>query len=687
MANSTSPIDQIAEGTGAVAAINENFDAGSNAMTGGRRASTSGLLVWGYYGGRVEGVNVANGTLTLGASTTSYVVMKKSDGVVSFATTTTNWNDSTNYWRLYSVVTGASTVTSYVDERLSSTGLFGGGGGGGGGSFTGGTLTSALNEAPLLTIASSSTPAIGAAAANSISITGTTTITGFDTIASGARRLLVFAGALTLTHNGTSLILPTGSSITTAAGDAAMFVSLGSGNWRCINYMRSSGNALAGAAFSGGTLTGALNEAPQVALASASTVSIGAAAANTVTVSGTTTITAFDSIAAGAIRRVRFLAALTLTHNATSLILPGSSNITTAAGDVAFMESLGTGNWRCITYFKADGTSVVGGGGGGGLTGFNGSLATASPNASVNFAQLLAATASADGGLSISPKGNGPLTMQVPDSTALGGNIRGSRALDLQTSRASAAQVASGADSIAIGQSNTASNTYAIAIGNLNVASNTFSVAIGRSNTSSGNQSATFGSTNTASASNAVGIGAGNNANAASATAIGDSNTADGIYSIALGNYSRSWGSDGVMAFSSGRIGVTGDTTVRSATLSVAVGGVGPVNMRSGNSASKYFLIPDKMSVDFQIRVVARLTTGDTKTWKIEGAAKRVGGTLSLVGTPTVTALFADAAMASASVAVSADNTNKIISLEYTGPASTTSYVNALITQTEVMTP
>jgi hypothetical protein len=50
-----------------------------------------------------------------------------------------------------------------------------------------------------------------------------------------------------------------------------------------------------------------------------------------------------------------FAGALTFTHNATSLILPGAANITTAAGDVAWMESLGSGNWRCLVYMPAAG--------------------------------------------------------------------------------------------------------------------------------------------------------------------------------------------------------------------------------------------------------------------------------------------------------------------------------------------
>lgn len=105
-------------------------------------------------------------------------------------------------------------------------------------------MDKALNEAPIVTLASAATVNIGAAAANTISISGTTTITAFDSIASGAVRVLVFQGALTLTHNATSLILPGAANITTAAGDTATLVSLGSGNWRCLGYERASGDSL-----------------------------------------------------------------------------------------------------------------------------------------------------------------------------------------------------------------------------------------------------------------------------------------------------------------------------------------------------------------------------------------------------------------------------------------------------------
>lgn len=109
----------------------------------------------------------------------------------------------------------------------------------------------------------------------------------------------------------------------------------------------------ASAGFTGGTLTSGMNYAAPVTLASASTVAIGAAASNVILISGSTTINAFDSIPAGAVRKLRFALALTLTYNATSMILPGAANIAVEAGDEAEFTSLGSGNWKCTSYQRA----------------------------------------------------------------------------------------------------------------------------------------------------------------------------------------------------------------------------------------------------------------------------------------------------------------------------------------------
>ena len=94
-------------------------------------------------------------------------------------------------------------------------------------------------------------------------------------------------------------------------------------------------------------------------IASAGTTDIGAATGQYVKVTGTTTITALGTVNAGTTRWVEFTGALTLTHNATSLKLPGSANITTAAGDVACFVSLGSGNWKCLGYWPVSGGMVT----------------------------------------------------------------------------------------------------------------------------------------------------------------------------------------------------------------------------------------------------------------------------------------------------------------------------------------
>lgn len=92
---------------------------------------------------------------------------------------------------------------------------------------------------------------------------------------------------------------------------------------------------------------------PSVDVASATTTDIGAVSSQNVRVTGTTTITSFGTVAAGTFRRVRFSGALTLTHNSTSLILPGAENIITVAGDVSEFISEGSGNWRCVDYQRS----------------------------------------------------------------------------------------------------------------------------------------------------------------------------------------------------------------------------------------------------------------------------------------------------------------------------------------------
>jgi hypothetical protein len=130
MADSTSPIDLIASDQAQKeVTANSALNAASPAMLYARRATTSALLTWGFYGGRWNGSSISNGTVALTASTTNYIVADRTTGAVSVSTATTNWDNATDYLRLYSVVTSSTVATSWQDHRQT----YGGSGGGGGG--------------------------------------------------------------------------------------------------------------------------------------------------------------------------------------------------------------------------------------------------------------------------------------------------------------------------------------------------------------------------------------------------------------------------------------------------------------------------------------------------------------------------------------------------------------------------
>lgn len=95
-------------------------------------------------------------------------------------------------------------------------------------------------------------------------------------------------------------------------------------------------------------------------IASATTTDLGSVVNPVLTITSTTTIASFGTTAlTGTIKYVNFASVLTLTHNATSLILPnGGANIATAAGDTAVAVALGSGNWRVIAYQAASGAAL-----------------------------------------------------------------------------------------------------------------------------------------------------------------------------------------------------------------------------------------------------------------------------------------------------------------------------------------
>lgn len=109
--------------------INRNFAALSALAIYSYRESASSGLTWAYYGGLWGGTTIADGTLTLTASSTCYVVVAYSSGAISVSTASTNWSDTSNYCRVYKVTTGTTGVTATEDHRAGPYGLFGRSGG------------------------------------------------------------------------------------------------------------------------------------------------------------------------------------------------------------------------------------------------------------------------------------------------------------------------------------------------------------------------------------------------------------------------------------------------------------------------------------------------------------------------------------------------------------------------------
>lgn len=232
-------------------------------------------------------------------------------------------------------------------------------------------------------------------------MTTSTTGTGTVTLGSAVASFLTFALAgvtngMTVTYliedgNGTGREVGTGT-YTSSGTTLTRTVTNSTNGGAAISLSGSAQVALTALVAditnkAGDTMTGALNWATAVTIASSSSVAIGAAASNYVIISGTATITSFDTIAQGAFRWIRFSGAATLTHNGTSLILPNAADILCVAGDWCLAESEGSGNWRVVFYNRAVGIYINAG-----LVGIGTTAPTSKLTVSLNTAALPAAT-------------------------------------------------------------------------------------------------------------------------------------------------------------------------------------------------------------------------------------------------------------------------------------------------------
>lgn len=254
-------------------------------------------------------------------------------------------------------------------QRADGTALVSAGGGSAGALLLDGTsrMTGPINQAPKQTVSVVGTKLDLGASSDFAEASGGTNIDQLGLAPAGARRLVNFTGPLLLEH-GSQIILPTGANITTANGDHAQFICTGEyppgyGRWVCVSYMRGSGQPLmsAPASWAGGTLTAAINEAPLATIQSASALPLGANTANTYRVTGTASINSGTAAPAGTIRRLIFDEQIYITNDPVKWIFPGlagSALIRTMVGDIAEMVSLGSGNWKCFNYLRADGFTL-----------------------------------------------------------------------------------------------------------------------------------------------------------------------------------------------------------------------------------------------------------------------------------------------------------------------------------------
>lgn len=270
----------------------------------------------------------------------------------------------------------------------------------------------------------------------------------------------------------------------------------------------------------------------------------------------------------------------------------------------------------------------------------------------------------------------GALSLQVPDGGLTGGNRRGNGAVDLQTSRTAATQVASGPSSFAACTGSTASGVASIAMGLGAVASGNYAVALGNATANSihavaigetciaGQRAIAAGNNATASGSNSTAIGFGALANASESQAYGRA-TARGISNaIQWSTTARASAGDRQIRWLP-HVAVTTNATTTTLTTH---GGA--------EATSNTWVLPNNYSGIFSGWVLARNTTNnDSKGWRIEGMVSRdaSAATIALLGAATITAVgTADASMASVTLAVTVNTTNGALIVQGTGIAATT---------------
>ena len=264
-------------------------------------------------------------------------------------------------------------------------------------------------------------------------------------------------------------------------------------------------------------------------------------------------------------------------------------------------------------------------------------------------------------GFAIAPKGTGGILASIPDGTATGGNARGNYAVDLQTQRTNASDVASGNYStIPGGRRCTASGTYSFATGFRAVASGAGSVCFGGSGSLSTGASAT--------GSNSFAFGTGADATANGAIAFRADASAEN--SVAFLNTADKYGEFAGFA----------GWSFMQLSKSFVVGTAATELFLDGSSLTATIPTDEKWIVEAacfaEVKIVGNgtggLAVGDIYAATYRCVIANIGGTTALVGTvQNDMAAQSAATMSDVVFTITADNTGDYLKVTYTGGANT----------------
>jgi hypothetical protein len=297
---------------------------------------------------------------------------------------------------------------------------------------------------------------------------------------------------------------------------------------------------------------------------------------------------------------------------------------------------------------------------------------------------LLAEGSDTNIGVVLGPKGTGALSAVVPDSTSVGGNARGTNAVDWQQSRSTTTQVASGNGAVVGGGANNTSggNQSTVAGGSGNSAQNNQSTVAGGSNNSAVNSQATV--------------------------AGGSNNTASGTAAwVPGGAQATTRGISGRGAWAAGSFSATGDAQASEFVLRRQSTDATVTRLTTDNSApgtSNQAILPTNGSYRLKLLVIARQaggtagTAGDAASWEASVLIRRgataaatvlVGG-VALGSGPALAAITAgtgfapginDSAAAAWRLTLDADTGNGGLAISGTGEANkTVNWVARLLT-------